>query len=104
MHKKSKEKRMQRKKQQQSDACYGVLWKNKFADKDKAPFLTGELTLSEAFIESIICRHDTDGEVKLSIGAWKRIKETTEERYIVLKFAFRPKRNAEAEQDDWDIL
>ncbi len=95
---------MQRKKQEQSDAAYGALWKNKFAGKNKAPFLTGELTLTEAFIENLICRYDRDGEVRLSIGGWRRIAESSEEPYIVLKFAFPVKCNSDAEADDWEVL
>lgn len=95
---------MQRKKQEQSDAAYGALWKNKFAGRNKAPFLTGELTLSEAFIENLICRYDKDGEVRLSIGGWKRIAESSEEPYLVLKFAFPFKTSRNDETDDWEVL
>jgi hypothetical protein len=100
----NREKKMKSKKQEQSDAAYGALWKNKFAGNNKAPFLTGELTLSEAFIENLICRYDKYREVKLSIGGWKRIAESNEEPYLVLKFAFPLKRNADAETDDWEVL
>jgi hypothetical protein len=96
---------VQRKKQEQKDAAYGALWKNRYAGKNKAPYLTGEVTLCESFIEELIRRYDAEGEVRLSMGGWKRIAENSNEPYIVVKLALplnAPRQNEPDE--DWEIL
>ena len=96
---------MQRKKQEHKDAAYGALWKNRFAGKNRAPHLTGEVTLSEAFMEELISRYDTDGEIRLSIGGWKRTAENSSEPYIVVKLAFPFKASSQPDHDeDWELL
>lgn len=96
---------MQRKKQEHKDAAYGALWKNRFAGKNKAPYLTGEVTLSDAFMEELISRYDAEGEIRLSVGGWKRIAENTSEPYIVVRLAFPFKAQNQAEPDeDWGLL
>jgi uncharacterized protein (DUF736 family) len=96
---------MNRKKQEHKDAAYGALWKNRFAGNNKAPYLTGEVTLSDAFIEELISRYDAEGEIRLSVGGWKRIAENSNEPYIVVKLAFPFKAQSQAEpDDDWEFL
>jgi hypothetical protein len=96
---------VQRKKQEHKDAAYGALWKNRFAGKNKAPYLTGEVTLSEAFMDGLISRYDTEGEIRLSIGGWKRIAENSSEPYIVVKLAFPFKASSQQDTDeDWELL
>ena len=96
---------MQKKKQEHKDAAYGALWKNRFAGKNRAPYLTGEVTLSEAFMDGLISRYDTEGEIRLSIGGWKHLAENSSEPYIVVKLAFPFKATNQQDPDeDWELL
>ena len=85
------------------NSTFGVLFSNDKRRSTKAPQLLGELTIDEAFLESLIQRFEQSDEdtIKLSLSAWRKDAKGTGKIYLTVKAQIPP--FSDTSEDETDL-